>query len=200
MTDLKQTAQRLIELDGERTPGALYFDHETNRAYIQGGKDNPYSEPVCSDYSTVDYDFAVQSFAYAPAIAQAYLDKCEEVEKAIERIFLVEEANSNLKAENERLREALDRLLHFARTKERTMTDFKDGGPAFPSEQGQTNDGIWNQTYEPGMSLRNYYAGQALAGICANPSFFGSLFQQSPDAAAEFAADAADAMLKAREQ
>lgn len=93
MTDLKEQAQQLIELNEKRTPGALYFDHETNRAYIQGGKDNPYSEPVCSDYSTVDYDFAVQSFAYAPAISQAYLDKCEEVEM---------------------LRKALERLLHFA--------------------------------------------------------------------------------------
>jgi N-acetylmuramic acid 6-phosphate (MurNAc-6-P) etherase len=40
-------------------------------------------------------------------LAQAYLDKCEEVDAAIERIFSVEEANSNLQAENERLREAL---------------------------------------------------------------------------------------------
>lgn len=29
----------------------------------------------------------------------------------------------------------------------------------------------------------------ALTGICANPHFFGPLFQQSPQAAAEFARD-----------
>ena len=48
-----------------------------------------------------------------------------------------------------------------------------DGGPAFPSEQHETQDGTWNQTYCPGMSLRDYFAGQAMAGItaglCANP-------------------------------
>jgi len=32
----------------------------------------------------------------------------------------------------------------------------KDGGSAFPSEQGETSEGLWNQTYDPGMSLRDY--------------------------------------------
>jgi hypothetical protein len=41
----------------------------------------------------------------------------------------------------------------------------KDGGPAFPSEQGSTPEGTWNQTYSAGMSLRDYFAGQALAGL-----------------------------------
>ena len=47
------------------------------------------------------------------------------------------------------------------------MTD-KTGGPAFPSEQGECQDGTWNQTYNSGMSLRDYFAGQALAGICSD--------------------------------
>lgn len=40
-----------------------------------------------------------------------------------------------------------------------------DGGPAFPSEQGSTPEGTWNQTHSAGMSLRDYFAGQALAGL-----------------------------------
>lgn len=46
-----------------------------------------------------------------------------------------------------------------------------------------------------GMTLRQYYAGQALAGICANPLFYGAVLQGSPIAAAMFANEAADAML-----
>lgn len=34
----------------------------------------------------------------------------------------------------------------------------KDGGPAFPSEQGECADATWNQTYHPGMSLRDWFA------------------------------------------
>jgi len=44
-----------------------------------------------------------------------------------------------------------------------------DGGPAFPSEQGHTPFGTWNQTYESGMTLRDWFAGQALIGIATNP-------------------------------
>ena len=34
-----------------------------------------------------------------------------------------------------------------------------DGGPAFPGEQGHTPSGSWNQTWEPGMTLRDWFAG-----------------------------------------
>ena len=37
-----------------------------------------------------------------------------------------------------------------------------DGGPVFPSEQGHTPDGFWNQTWSPGMTLRDYFAAAAL--------------------------------------
>lgn len=37
-----------------------------------------------------------------------------------------------------------------------------DGGPAFPIEMTGT-------PYAPGMSLRDWFAGQALAGIMTNP-------------------------------
>jgi len=35
---------------------------------------------------------------------------------------------------------------------------------AFPSEQHECADGSWNQTYDPGMSLRDWFAGQFLVG------------------------------------
>ena len=63
--------------------------------------------------------------------------------------------------------------------------------PAFPN----TGNNTWNLQPATGMSLRDYFSGQALAGIVANPAFFGPLFQQEPRAAADFALAAADAML-----
>ena len=45
------------------------------------------------------------------------------------------------------------------------MKDF--GGSAFPSEQHETQDNTWNQTFDPGMSLRDYFAAAALQGLLA---------------------------------
>ena len=56
-----------------------------------------------------------------------------------------------------------------------------DGGPAFPSEQGHIPDGTWNQTYDPGMSLIDYFAAKVMQGM------------------AEQAYKSADAMLEARQ-
>ena len=39
-----------------------------------------------------------------------------------------------------------------------------DGGPAFPCEQHETLNREWNQSFEPGMSLRDYFAAAALQG------------------------------------
>lgn len=36
------------------------------------------------------------------------------------------------------------------------MSDDKLAGPAFPTEQGSAPDGTWNQTYDPGITLRQY--------------------------------------------
>jgi hypothetical protein len=44
----------------------------------------------------------------------------------------------------------------------------KDGGPAFPCEQHETNDNNWNQTFEPGMTLRDYFAAKALVAVYAD--------------------------------
>ncbi len=40
------------------------------------------------------------------------------------------------------------------------MADKVDGmgGPAFPSEQHECQDGTWNQTFDPGMSTRQFAA------------------------------------------
>jgi len=48
------------------------------------------------------------------------------------------------------------------------MTDTKDGGPAFPGEQGHVPGGTWNQTFESGMSLRDFFAAHALTGMLAD--------------------------------
>ena len=70
-----------------------------------------------------------------------------------------------------------------------------EGGPAFPGEQGHTPEGGWNQTWEPGMSLRDWFAGQALAGILSRPYRGGT-----PREFAEDAYEQADAMLAARNE
>lgn len=44
------------------------------------------------------------------------------------------------------------------------MNTVNDGGPAFPTLAAGYD------LPEPGMSLRAWLAGQALAGLCANPS------------------------------
>jgi hypothetical protein len=66
------------------------------------------------------------------------------------------------------------------------MTDkIEDGGPAFPIETTAT-------PYAPGMSLRDWFAGQALCGLMAND-------EQAPESV--FAKEAyrmADAMIAAR--
>jgi hypothetical protein len=67
-----------------------------------------------------------------------------------------------------------------------------DGGPAFPIETTAT-------PYAPGMSLRDWFAGQALAGIMSNCTGDGRT-TWLPESAAFHAYSVADAMLKARGQ
>jgi hypothetical protein len=76
------------------------------------------------------------------------------------------------------------------------MTTINDGGPAFPFGQiseitGQPINGY----FAPGMTLRDWFAGQALAGMgveCTSDEFCHS-------SVAECAYAYADAMLRARE-
>lgn len=76
----------------------------------------------------------------------------------------------------------------------------QDGGAAFPVLD--SNGSFWN----PGMSLRDYFAGQALAGFCGNPAIFAAntrsgwtLVNCSDKQLAEHAYTMADVMLAARE-
>lgn len=64
--------------------------------------------------------------------------------------------------------------------------------PAFPVTAGQ-------QVYATGMSLRDWFAGQALAGLASNCTADG-LSTWLPDSIARRAYDYADAMLAAREK
>ena len=70
----------------------------------------------------------------------------------------------------------------------------KDGGPAFPGV-GTVVPPDFAIDYA-GMSLRDWYRGQALAGLCANPEWAA----ERPKIVAKWANSMADAMLKAREE
>ena len=70
------------------------------------------------------------------------------------------------------------------------MTD--DGGPAFPLiAEGGENSGLFPE-FHSGMSLRDWFAGQALIGIYA-----GCLHMETKNAVKD-AYETADAMLKER--
>ena len=69
------------------------------------------------------------------------------------------------------------------------MSNKNDGGPAFGS--GDMTHGGY-----AGMSLRDWFAGQALAGFSANQECYGWKFEQ----AADYAYQQADAMLAERDK
>jgi len=82
--------------------------------------------------------------------------------------------------------------------------DDKDGGPAFPIPCGCDLDKC---TCSNGMTLRDYFAGQALAGMTAGITRFlepdnvvppDTLIKNRPNDLSELAYLYADAMLKAR--
>jgi hypothetical protein len=72
------------------------------------------------------------------------------------------------------------------------MSTINDGGPAFPSDN-------FGQPSQIGMSLRAYFAGQALAGLCVPGLKDGPITAWEFDKIAPVAWKAADAMLAARE-
>lgn len=76
------------------------------------------------------------------------------------------------------------------------MTNTNDGGPAFPivAMDAATGQPI-NGCFYPGMSLRDWFAGQALAGLLSH----GQWATTEADMFARDAYALADAMLRARE-
>ena len=91
------------------------------------------------------------------------------------------------------------------------MTARETGGPAFPSKRmariRMVADGVFDpddprnfamaEAVHDGMTLRDYFAGQALAGLCA----YGIPGEHhTPEATAEDAYAYADAMLAEREK
>lgn len=80
------------------------------------------------------------------------------------------------------------------------MSTPNDGGPAFPLQwldfQPTTGDQVVREQF-PGMTLRDWFAGQALASMTVAPDYSKGPCNQ---AMAERAYVIADAMLKARGQ
>jgi hypothetical protein len=69
-----------------------------------------------------------------------------------------------------------------------------DGGPAFPCESYGHRNGKETTVPAQGMTLRDYFAGQALAGALADPTC-----DLAPIELAKIVYREADAMLAARE-
>lgn len=77
------------------------------------------------------------------------------------------------------------------------MTKINDGGPAFPTPENKFGE------YTPGLSLRDWFAGQALAGWLATYGPHDSHpadREGSPELLAKDAYTLADAMLEARKK
>ena len=74
------------------------------------------------------------------------------------------------------------------------MSTINDGGPAFPRSAAFSNAERTACTEQDGMTLRDWFAGQALAGMVSYV-VEGATFEN----VAEDAYKAADAMLRARE-
>lgn len=89
------------------------------------------------------------------------------------------------------------------------MSTKKDGGPAFPFVEFQFPGGASHASFSPGMSLRDWFAGQAIASGLVKDSYpdwqlnawFGKYATgiEREKIAAKAAYAYADAMLKARE-
>ena len=74
-----------------------------------------------------------------------------------------------------------------------------DGGAAFPGDRYIEGDfgfmSLDERNCHPGMTLRDWFAGQALAGLSANPT----AYKFSVETLAKWAYEQADAMIKTRE-
>jgi hypothetical protein len=79
----------------------------------------------------------------------------------------------------------------------KAMTEKPENPPAFPSTETFL-DGT-HYTNHPGMTLRDYFAGQALAGICADYGWGDAFGPESAPLTAITVYRLADAMLARRE-
>ena len=78
-------------------------------------------------------------------------------------------------------------------------TPSNDGGAAFPVVDGYHKDGR-HRGGESGMTLRDYFAGKALAGLCVRAADDGQRTEWRFQLIANVALKVADAMLAARER
>jgi hypothetical protein len=82
--------------------------------------------------------------------------------------------------------------------KPETPAPIEDGGPAFPLQDW--DECIHSRRIESGMTLRDWFAGQALAGFAANPRMIDSRSPSTLEIVSEWSFEAADAMIKARRE
>jgi len=82
------------------------------------------------------------------------------------------------------------------------MSAKDDGGQAFPTEFYETEHGDRVQTFagSPGMTLRDWFAGQAINGMLANGLGPNSQWTDDPPSAARWAYEIADAMIAERKK
>lgn len=69
-----------------------------------------------------------------------------------------------------------------------------DGGPAFPRDSKWNLDGSFCQRGAVGMTLRDWFAGQALTGLCVGYADHRLSIKEC----SQLALEAADAMIAAR--
>jgi len=68
------------------------------------------------------------------------------------------------------------------------------GDYAFPKSSSSEDARQWGDTYQTGMTLRDWFAGKALQGLLANPNFKG--FDDMEENVANMAWKQSDWMLK----
>lgn len=78
------------------------------------------------------------------------------------------------------------------------MSNKDDGGPAFPRPYSRHERSTETWPGQNGMTLRDYFAGQALIGLLARPPKSSGLMAGKPTTTAELAYLIADDMLKSR--
>lgn len=78
------------------------------------------------------------------------------------------------------------------------MSERDDGGPAFPRSGTDGPEGYPGVSEQSGMTLRDWFAGQAMNGFASDPSSH-DLFDDKDDMARN-AYEVADAMIKEREK